>query len=347
MSPDASEIKRFLIQQISKNPREVARTACEKFGVSRQAINRHLQQLTQENIITGQGSTKSKEYFLVSMNKERIVLAISPELQEDIIWSNRIKPLLHGVPDHILQICAYGFTEILNNVIDHSEGNSVAIQIEYTPVSIQISILDNGVGIFKKIQQAFNLPEEHFAMLELAKGKVTTDPKNHTGEGIFFSSRMFDNFAIFSGRLFFKHSIGDREDWLLEDAKEKQGTFVYMEIDPNSKRTSKEIFLQYTSEEDNFAFTKTCVPVILARYGDENLVSRSQAKRLVARLECFKDIVLDFSNVSTIGQAFADEIFRVFQQQHPKIKLHWINTSEDVARMIKRAWTSSPELLDC
>jgi len=36
----------------------------------------------------------------------------------------------------------------------------------------------------------------------LAKGKLTTDPKRHSGEGIFFSSRMFDEFDILSGGVF-------------------------------------------------------------------------------------------------------------------------------------------------
>ena len=55
------------------------------------------------------------------------------------------------------------------------------------------------MGIFKKIQKALDLLDERHAILELAKGKLTTDPKHHTGEGIFFTSRMFDEFTILSG----------------------------------------------------------------------------------------------------------------------------------------------------
>ena len=66
---------------------------------------------------------------------------------------------------------------------------------------------DNGVGIFKKIQTELRLLDERHAILELAKGKLTTDPKRHTGEGIFFSSRMFDQFDILSGGIFFTHKF--------------------------------------------------------------------------------------------------------------------------------------------
>ena len=85
------------------------------------------------------------------------------------------------------------------------------------------------------------------------------------------------------------------------------------------------------------AFNKTVVPVKLAQYGDESLVSRSQAKRLLARVDRFQTVIMDFKDVETIGQSFADEIFRVFQRQHPEITLFAVNTSEEVAGMITRA----------
>ena len=110
-----------------------------------------------------------------------------------------------------------------------------------------------------------------------------------------------------------------------------------MEIAPDSTRTVKEVLDRYTSLGDDYLFTITHVPVGLARYGDENLVSRSQAKRLMARVERFREVVLNFSGVNTIGQAFADEIFRVFQQQYPNVTLRWFNANQEVEGMIRRA----------
>ncbi|MEL6333584.1 MAG: STAS-like domain-containing protein, partial [Cyanobacteria bacterium J06626_26] len=87
--------------------------------------------------------------------------------------------------------------------------------------------------------------------------------------------------------------------------------------------------------------TKTVVPVRLTQYGDEKLVSRSQAKRLLARVTKFKVVVLDFNEVETIGQAFADEVFRVFKRQHPEVDIVSINESKHVSQMIKRAKSMS------
>ncbi len=127
-----------------------------------------------------------------------------------------------------------------------------------------------------------HLLDERHSVLELSKGKFTTDPSRHTGEGIFFSSRMFDDFG----------------------------------------------------------FTKTVVPVKLTQYGDDNLVSRSQAKRLLARIDRFKVVVFDFEGVDSIGQPFADEVFRVFAKKHPEIEITRIHANAEVNKMISRALVS-------
>jgi len=261
-------------------------------------------------------------------------------LQEDKVWREHIRPHLGDLAENILQICQYGFTEIVNNAIDHSEGAKLTVGLKRTYKVVEMWVVDNGIGIFSKIQKVLNLDDELHAILELSKGKLTTDPKRHTGEGIFFTSRVFDNFSISSNRLHFSHFESDN-DWLLENTKEiHNGTAVMMKINTKSKRTTKQVFDRFTAEGD-YGFSKTHVPVFLARYGEENLVSRSQAKRLLTRFERFKEIVLNFDNVDSIGQAFADEIFRVYALQNPNIHLYYINANKQVESMIFRAKNQS------
>jgi hypothetical protein len=81
----------------------------------------------------------------------------------------------------------------------------------------------------------------------------------------------------------------------------------------------------------------TIVPVRSAQHADEKLVSRSQAKRLLDQIEHFKVVTFDFTGVEGVGQAFADEIFRVFKNQHPEIQLLSTNTNQEVSQMISRA----------
>ena len=121
-------------------------------------------------------------------------------------------------------------------------------------------------------------------MLELAKGKFTTDPAHHTGEGIFFSSRMFDAFTIVSGEVAFSHEGAQVEDWSVPLDPSVAGTTVTLSLGNHTTRTAKKVFDQFTTADDDYGFTKTVVPVVLAQYGDVDLVSRSQARRLLVRV---------------------------------------------------------------
>ena len=67
------------------------------------------------------------------------------------------------------------------------------------------------------------------------------------------------------------------------------------------------------------------------------MVSRSQAKRILARAERFKEVILDFTGVKEIGQGFADEVFRVFAKEHPDVNIVSMFTTPEIDRMITRA----------
>jgi len=331
-----AEIREFLIQGIDDNSKGIVAETARHFGVTRQAVLRHVRALLAEGKIRFEGRTRDRRYSVIPIAQLELPLSIMPTLEEDIVWRQNFRPALEGVRNNVVGICQYGFTEILQNVIDHSESSTAITSLDYTPHRIRIRIADFGVGIFNKIQKAFDLPDPHDAILELAKGKLTTNPERHTGEGIFFTSRMFDRFSILSGTFYFA-TRGQGDDWLLEDEEQSTGTMVSMIISPTSTRNTQEVFDRFSIGEDDFGFSRTHVPVALARYGDENLVSRSQAKRLLSRFERFREIILDFKDVSIIGQAFADEVFRVFGREHPNIHLYPINTSSQVKRMISRA----------
>jgi hypothetical protein len=114
-----------------------------------------------------------------------------------------------------------------------------------------------------------------------------------------------------------------------------------MTLNSQSKRTSKEVFDRFSSEDGEYSFDKTVIPVNLAQHVGDELVSRSQAKRLLARVDRFTRVVFDFTNVDAIGQAFADEIFRVFRRQHPEIEINHVNSNKTVSQMISRAESSN------
>ena len=333
------EIRQFILDNVEAHPRDIATVTADKFEISRQAVNKHIQKLVEQHAIEMKGSTRNRLYLLTSLKSWQLSYPLDDAVSEDRIWREDINAFVSELPDNLVSIWHYGVTEMINNAIDHSSGNNLLVQVDRTAVNTEILISDDGEGIFKKIQRELGLLDERHSVLELSKGKLTTDPDNHTGEGIFFTSRMFDEFAILSGNVFFSHQFDKLEDWIMEPQKFQSGTLVHMKINNNTARTTKEVFDKFTADE-SYGFSKTIVPVKLTQYGDDKLVSRSQAKRLLVRVDRFKTVIFDFNDVESIGQAFADEIFRVFKNQHPNTQLIYWNANKQVGQMISRALTS-------
>jgi hypothetical protein len=229
---------------------------------------------------------------------------------------------------------------MVNNAIEHSGATTVNVRLTRTALDTTVIVSDDGEGIFLKIQRAFSLQDPREAILELAKGKLTTAPSNHSGEGIFFTSRVMDRFEIDSHHLRFSHQPR-AEDHIDVHRANTPGTEVRMRLANDVTRTLSEVFGQFTESEEQ-TFDKTVVPLHLAQDETEALVSRSQARRVANRFERFKKVELDFTGIDEIGQAFADELFRVFARAHPEIRIVPVNTAPAVANMIRRA-VSAPQ----
>jgi anti-sigma regulatory factor (Ser/Thr protein kinase) len=339
-------IRRFILEHVEAHPDEISRVAAARFGISRQAVNKHLRRLVDEGALKTEGRTRGRTYAAAPLTQWKNDYPITPGLAEDLVWRSDIKGAVGQLPENVVNIWHHGFTEMFNNAIDHSEGARITVVIDRTAVDTQMIVMDDGIGIFRKIQASLGLLDERHAVLELSKGKLTTDPRRHSGEGIFFTSRMFDSFSIHSGGVWFSHQYGKREDWIVEQARlAGVGTAVFMKLHNHTSRTTRKVFDEFASGEE-LGFTKTVVPVRLAQYGNDQLISRSQAKRLLARIEIFQTVIFDFAEVPSIGQAFADEIFRVFANEHPRMDLHVINTSAEVKRMIARVRGSGVDHAD-
>jgi hypothetical protein len=167
--------------------------------------------LISDGVVEASGKGRGVKYNLKTIVKTFSTKLAEIEHDEDLFWRDTIYPVLPKLPMNILNICAYGFTEILNNVSEHSNANGFTITVKYNAINIEFTILYDGVGIFNKIKNDFNLEDPKHSILELAKGKLTSDPDNHTGEGIFFTSRAFNQFIILSYGLYFsghKKTIG-------------------------------------------------------------------------------------------------------------------------------------------
>ena len=337
MKVDKETFRARALRLIADDGRGVAARLASELGVSRALASKRLLTLLEEGVIEATGTTRARVLGL------RPLAAVAREyvragLNEDLVWRDVFRGEVSGLPSNVRDIWQYGVSEMVNNAIDHSGSKRITVSVSRDALGTRASVRDHGEGIFTKLQRALDLLDPREAILELAKGKLTTDPARHSGEGIFFSSRVFDVFTIRSGALTFTHdqALSGGNDWRIEPSANAEGTEVSMRLANDSARTSKAVFDEFAAP-DEYTFSKTCVPVRLAQLEGEKLLSRSQARRLAARFERFRDVVLDFTEVVEIGQAFADELFRVFARAHPLVLLTPTNMSVAVAQMVARA----------
>jgi anti-sigma regulatory factor (Ser/Thr protein kinase) len=230
-------------------------------------------------------------------------------------------------------IVRYAFTEMLNNAIEHSESARCTIRFTLGAGAVSFNVRDPGIGVFHSIASKLHLPDEETALIELHKGRTTTMQEAHTGEGLFFTSKAADRFLLRSHRIQVEWSRA-RDDVFVSQARYLKGTDVRFEVQRSSRRRLDQVFAEFAPPEYDFRFEKTKVLVKLLQ---RDYVSRSEARRLLANLEKFREIVLDFREVKSVGQGFADEVFRVFAVRHPTIAISTENTNMVIDAMIRHA----------
>ena len=324
----ANMINMYILEKIDAGSESLSASVAEAFGISTNTVHSYLRKLQEQNIIV---KAKRGEYKLVTNSFEYRLKRSQGDLDTDTyafdaFFEQHIKDL----PDNVYRIWEYAFSEMINNVVDHSEAENLAILVEQNYLNTSAFIIDNGVGIFNKIRKHFSLPGIDEAICELFKGKLTTDSSNHSGEGIFFSSKMMDRFCIYSGgRVFTTTKYSNEQILSLDLGEDFSGTAVLMSLSNFSQRQAADVFDQYASVDGGF--TKTRIP--LKNIFDTAPISRSQAKRVCNRLDSFLEVEIDFDGLDWMGQGFAHQMFVVYQNAHPDIKLIPTNMSENVQKM--------------
>lgn len=336
------EIKKYILRKIAVDDKEFISKTMDNFGISITSVKRYLNGAVNDAIIELSEAAVCG-YQLIEKKFCQTVNIVDEQMEEDRLFDFCIVKHLMGCNMAALRIWQYTCAEILNNAIEHSRGKKLSIEVAVNALYAQVIIADDGVGTFQTLLEYMSAngwrnPKEEDAIVELYKGKITSNGASHSGEGIFFSSKMVDEFILWSDAQVYKSGNGivseAVRDYLLSYAARIQniGTLVWMKLENGTERSIAEVFNMYTDMEQGFI--KTSIPVKAACISGEP-VARSQARRICGRLETFKEVILDFDGVEFIGQGFADELFRVYATAHPQVILCPVNVVPDVERMIR------------
>ncbi|MDF1827639.1 MAG: DUF4325 domain-containing protein [Legionellaceae bacterium] len=333
MQTQADKIKSFILNHVAQHAHDIVSYSMAEFAVSRTTVLRHIQYLIKQKKITKTGRTKQITYTLTAALNKQLSIHLDKNFDEFEFFSEHFSQLLlQNLNQHAYAICEYVITELLNNCKDHSKGSKATISTHLEGDVFHCVIDDNGEGLFKSIEASSSFSDVRDIIFELSKGKLTRDPINHTGEGLFFSSRAVDRFSIVANDYQFMRDNLEY-DWTFCQAAYANGTRVMFEINKNTERQLDALFKGYT---EDFSFNKTDILVDLSQHYGERLISRSQAKRVCRRLENFTHITLDFKKIEAVGQGFVDQLFRVYQRESPNLVINYIHANESVDYMIKR-----------
>ncbi|MCX7031366.1 MAG: DUF4325 domain-containing protein [Spirochaetes bacterium] len=310
-------------------------------GMSRQAAHRHLIRLLDQGAVRRSGRTRGLLYALPKRGhlpapaKEKTYRRTFPidGLREDVVYTDvavRLD-LKRALSAPAYRIFAYAFTEMLNNAVEHSGSPTCRVDVTLAERELRARIRDQGVGVFASIARYHKLDDEDRAIGELLKGKATSLPERHAGEGIFFTSKACDTFALRSHRL---ELVVDnrRKDVFVNVRAPLRGTEVALSVSRSARRKLEEVFAAFAPEDFDFRFDRSQV---LVRFYAGQYVARSEARRLLARLDGFREVVLDFAGVKSLGQGFADEVFRVFAAAHPGVTLKTENVAPGIEAVIR------------
>lgn len=330
---EKNQIREYIIDRLHREgDKSLVSNIIQACGTTQATTYRYLKELESEGIIERKNKSvilKETEEKWSFSNNDRFFQ------QDNLFYDEIIYPHLKKLPQNVIQIWDYCFTEMMNNVIDHSGTKKVDIILQINSATTKIYLRDYGIGIFRNVMEVFDLPSVNDSYAELIKGKLTTDADNHSGEGLFFTSRVLDYFAAIANGIQYTYNKYEEINILLDENKyfsdfDQTGTLIYMELSNNSKKTMKELFDRYTDED--FVFNKTIIPV-------KNIfpypVSRSQANRMMNRCDQFSEVTLDFCGIDAIGQGFADQIFRIYIRKNPEVKILAKNMSPTVERMVR------------
>lgn len=335
------KVKNYILRLMKSGRKDYVKSTVESFNISKSSVYNYVKQMETDGLIE-----KKDGLYVLQTNFYHYFFKNDGTLSEDRVYSQFISQHIQ-FKKNVNSIWNYAFTEMMNNAIEHSEAENISIGIFQDCLETRILIKDDGIGIFKNIQRFMKESKNEIISLGecvslLFAGKFTTAQQYHTGEGIFFTSHIMDEFVIYSDDNFFTRNnftSSQIEDVNLHNFMNMdKGTMVRMTLNNNTKKVLSEVFNTFAPVDEGFI--KTTIP-IAHMFSCGNPVSRSEARRLLGSISVFTDINLDFAGVEEIGQGFAHELFVLGKQKYPHINLKTTNTCKTVEDMIKRVINTS------
>ena len=295
-------VKERIYDYLKEQGRQVSVTEVAKGGDfgARPYVSKMLRQLLEERRVK---CIRIGRYVYYELDTAEVLIdedVILSGLDDELYWSrlNDDGGFFSEMSEQAKNAIYFGFTEMLNNAVDHSKSGAGYVKIWHDDGKVRFIVRDRGIGVFRNVMVRKGFDNVMTAIQNLLKGKLTTMPAFHSGEGIFWTSKIADKFVLSSYD--YRLTVdGKLDDYMVEKIGEEEmvlGTMVYFEISEDTTKSLSELFREYSFDKKSASLDETVIPVKLYEEG-EVWISRSQAKKVLAGLEKFKRVVFDFKGI--------------------------------------------------
>ena len=121
-------IENYILDKIESGDPDLSQTVSAAFDINRNTVHRYINKLADDGIIERK---KRGEYVLKKKEHMYSLRRSDNELENDIdVFNKCLKPHLKSLPSNVQQIWAYTFSEMVNNVIDHSAAEELQIVVK-------------------------------------------------------------------------------------------------------------------------------------------------------------------------------------------------------------------------
>src|ERR1035437_5117637 len=263
--------KEKILEIINKKGKIKSSEIVSKVDVSRQYVNTVISELIAEKRVVKLGGTRNAFYVspeYVKVHPNILPSSFKKKYKNKTLEEHKILmeiegkfSLLLNLSENIKSIFTFAFSEMFNNAIEHSQSKNINVEVSLREDKLSFIVEDSGVGAFRNIMKKRNLHSEVEAIQDLLKGKTTTMPKSHSGEGIFFTSKAADLFILDS--FGYQLTITSEDTTIRHSPITKRGTRVMFEINKNSNLHLNDVFKKFTNIADNsdYGFDKTEIRV--------------------------------------------------------------------------------------
>ena len=328
----SEQIKDFILENLTRHQKDIIKASIRKFGLSRQAILKHMHTLISEDRVVAYGKTRDRFYELKHLVNFSKTVDIKNSFSPDEILKKQILPNLNSVALNIYEICEFSIMALLSNALDHAQATKLHYNLYVSPNDVHFVLSDNGIGIFENLNNSLILEDIQVAAIEIAKGRITTDPQNHGGDELMTVIHLFNKVTIDSSGICLTY-YNKKNEWTVTRSSQQKGTIIHLEIKSNSRRTCQEIFRQIFDRENKLVR----IPVNLVRSDGEKVNSRIQAQSLLHNIKDLTEIEFYFKNIELIGPAFADELVRKTKEKNQIADIKWTNSTKMVDVLMSRA----------